>query len=225
MEVTKKRKRSYSKNQNGSKTGVARQPRAVVGPTKQVRANRPFRIVRAAHLQDITVPTAVPGSTFLNFNLAFRLADMTAITDFTALFATYKITKIKVDLVPKFTYGTFVLQAAAHTPTLLATVLNSATSPTTESLFLQRENVTIQPVTDRRLSWTFRPFTANSGEVSSVANALSYDDMAELDIASTSIWHYGLSLGFLSQPNLVGSGEDLVWSVYVTYWMSFYDPV
>lgn len=162
---------------------------------------------------------------FSGFAFDFRLSDVANVSEFTNLFDSYQIVKVKLDFIPDIHNINFQIDNTnpeAYTVPLVYVHrdLDNATAPTSEAQMSQRQSVICRKATDR-FSISLVPQIGREVYRSAVATAYETPyKVVWLDTSYNDIPHYGVHVGVTPTGSSTGSPR-FQYKVAVQYWLRF----
>lgn len=150
----------------------------------------------------------------LGRGIYFYLAQLSNYTEFTALFDQYKITGIRVQLLPQQNVNQ-TTSGAITTPTIMTCIdYNSVNIPAQSSDVLEFQNSQVTTY-DQKVDRYFRPKIAVASYSGTFASYSSVDTW--VDTNSPNVQYYG----FRAWIPPVNTTAIAGWRIYVTYYLSF----
>ena len=222
--VRVKRARS-SATSNGRAVAVGAIPRSLVTGRQEYRISRKINYAPFA----ISLTT---GNAFGATSYAFKLSDLQTATDFTGLFATFRVNSIQVDFIPQwsdamFTFATGGVAVVSNILPLLYSVVNeNDAAVTTEAAFLENSKTQIINLSEqskRVISVKYKPFclqggiTAGSGTPTTPVYGMELNCLSGRDT-----YFYGNTLAYKTAAQNVATGPGMYWYVIMTMDISFY---
>lgn len=155
----------------------------------------------------------------------FSLNDVANASEFTTLFDSYQIVKVKLDFIPdtsNINRPSDSDLAEAYTVPLVYVHrdLDNATAPTSEAQMSQRQSVVVHKATDR-FSMSLVPQIGREVYRSAVATAYETPyKVVWLDTSYPDIPHYGIHVGISPTGSTTGSPR-FQYKVTAQYWLKF----
>lgn len=146
--------------------------------------------------------------------LYFRFGDLSNTTDFTGLFDQYKITGIRVKLIPAQNAAPPTISSTTNAVLYIAADYNDYTAPVSSSDVLEFQNVKTYGFNET-VDYYFKPkvaLAAYSGVFTSYAASNPW-----IDIGSPNVQHYGLKIYI---PG-VSANSICGWRILVTWYLAF----
>ena len=187
-------------------------------------ANRVFKFKRSwvPTPMTITMNTVVTSSVGAYY---FKLSDLPQYTEFTALFDRYRITGVKLHVIPRLSQQTVAggtTAATAYSPAIIHVIdYDDATAPTDKDTLNQYDNAKWQ--------YEFKPFKVwlkpraaqaqYGGAFSSYGNS---NPKQWMDVASPDIQYYGWKWATNGYAATLNGNQ--YWDVFATYYLEFMNP-
>jgi len=158
--------------------------------------------------------------------LSFKLSDLPQYTEFTALFDRYRITGVKLQIMPRICMQTPAgaqVAATAYSPSIFHTIdYDDATTPSDYTALAQYDQCKVQ--------WEYKPFKVwlkpraaqaqyASGAFTSYGNS---DPKQWMDVASPDIVYYGWK--WATNDYSASMNGNQYWDVHSTYYLEFMNP-
>lgn len=225
--MERKRHRGEEKEEVQLVTAAAKRPRYSKFIRRQLGygANRTFKFKRGCVLSTMTIVCngVVTSSTGA---YSFKLSDLPNYTEFTALFDRYRITGVRLQVMPRIsqqTVGGNATAATAYSPVIAHTIdYDDATTPADINAINQYDSVKYQYEYKPFKVW-IRPRAAQAQYGSGVFTSYGNSNPKQwMDVASPDITYYGwkwATNGYSAQ--LTG---NQYWDVMATYYLEFMNP-
>jgi len=157
---------------------------------------------------------------------SFKLSDLPQYTEFTALFDKYRITGVKLKVIPRITMQTpagYQTAATSYMPTIVHTIdYDDATTPTDASQLNQYDTVKMAH-NGKPFSVWIRPRAAQAQFGAGVFTSYGSSNPKQwMDVASPDIVYYGWKWATNGYPATLNGNQ--AWDVYATYYLEFMNP-
>lgn len=148
-------------------------------------------------------------------SLKFNLSQLPNHSEFTALYDQYKINMVKAEIIPQFDNANVGSSTSTNVITQNYSVIDydDITVPTTMDTLMQYQNLKRTPST-RIIKRIIKPRFAS--ELFNTGIATAYRPTSGfIDCNYDTVEHYGLKLGFSSNP------QNQKWGLKITYYLAF----
>jgi len=162
------------------------------------------------------------GQIWSSRSFTFRLSDLPGYTEFTNLYDQYKIEKVKLHFLPRYSE---TVPGSTTSPWVTNSLLWNCTSDDgTQRLFtendaLQASAAKMRVTNDPFTIWVKPKFQVEVSTALAFANAKP--DTGFLDCDNFGVVHYGHEIGGYNMGALAGQLSE--WKCYATYYMAFKD--